>query len=175
MTFYWVGTVEGDATAQEAVDHVRDFLVAGQSMISNALTWSTQAEIALINPADGVLTGIASTTSRSGQGTNTNAALPGQVQGLMSMTTQTIIEGRRVRGHINLPMPTELESNLQVPVAGYLTTWASASLNLITDTDPEWVVWSRPQGPPTPRAGASPTVVAATIRPFWATLRSRRD
>lgn len=175
MTFYWIGTVEGSATAQEAVDHVRDFLVGGQANMSSSLTWSTQAEVALITPATGILTDIVGTTSRTGGGTSGLEPLPGQVQGLMSIVTNNIVEGRRIRGHVNLPMPTEAFNGNQVPTATYLSTWATASLQLVTDTDPAYVCWSRPQGPPTPRAGVAGTVNAITIQPRWAALRSRRD
>lgn len=175
MTFYWIGTVEGSTTAQEAVDHVRDFLVAGQANMSTALSWSTLGEVAILNIPTGALTGIVGTTPRTGAGTSSAEPLPGQVQGLMSIVTNTVVEGRRLRGHVNLPMPTEAFNGIQVPSATYLTTWASASAQLLGDSDPSYVCYSRPQGPPTPRVGQAATVQAITIQPKWATLRSRRD
>lgn len=176
MTFYWTSPTEDNSHAQEAVDHVRDFLVAGQSNMQNAISWATQGEVATINPATGVLTGILSTTSRSGAGTNVQDVLPGQVQGGMSLVTGLIVRGRRLRGHVNLPGPTEGVNGIGVPTATYQTTWASASTNLITDLDPSYVVWSRPKvdGGVT-LAGATSPVLAITIQPKWFTLRSRRD
>jgi hypothetical protein len=177
MTLYWTSPTEDASHAQEAVDHVRDFLNASVSNISNLVTHTSQAEVSTLNPATGALTGILATTVRSVVGTASQELMPGQVQGGMSLITNTIVRGRRLRGHSNLAGAHEgINSTGGVPSATSLTTWASASTNLITDTDPQLVVWSRPfLDGALLVAGSTGPVIAVSFSPKWFALRSRRD
>jgi hypothetical protein len=98
-------------------------------------------------------------------------------QGGVSLITNTIVRGRRLRGHFNMPGPTETFNQANgLPTAGYQTTIAAASANLITDTDPQLVVWSRPTLDGTlVIAGSTGAVSAVIVAGKFFTLRSRRD
>lgn len=101
-------------------------------------------------------------------------------QGLIRLTTDGLVNNRRVEGRTFIPSGNEVDNNLGTTSAAYRSSVATAHFNLIgavSATNP-LVVWSRPfEGSPTvdPRVGSSHLVTGSLVNDQWSVLRSRRD
>jgi hypothetical protein len=128
-----------------------------------------------IEATTGVLTGtFTGTTPGTVTGTFASDALPRQTQGLVRIGTNTVVNGRRLRGRLFIPGPGEGDNDTGgTPSSGYTTAVTSAFAGLLTvgATTSLPVVWHRP-GPG--GAGASSLWTSVTTAPTWSVLRSRR-
>lgn len=166
-TTYWVGA-DTALGAQKAVDAMRDFWTSNNGVMQAGLAWTVQADVAVINPIGGVLTGVFSVTARSGVGANNAEPLPPANQILVRLTTSAIVAGRVLKGHFNIPSPCE-DSNTTGTVNAATQTLINPSLaTLNAVTAPDLAVWSR-------TGNLAASVDSVTLATVFAVLRSRRD
>ena len=168
-TSYWFVTTPDVASAQVAVDKMRDWWTALAPGMYNGISWAVQGIVAVWNPATQQISSELICVTRSGAGTNAGDMLPPATQGLVTWRTTFFTNGRRVQGHWFIPGPTEVESsNSGAPLAAYTSRISTAAGVLQAGTDPQLAVNSR----------ASTTVyapVTGSAGTKFAVLRSRRD
>lgn len=165
------------ADFQQCVDRVRDFWTALNTHMQIGFTWTTEANVDVIDPANGQLVTSFATTSRTGQGTLAGDPLPPQNQGLVAWSTSTVADGHRLRGHTYIPAPMESENTTGAPVAAYITACGAAATAMLGAGTYGLVVWHRPiidsSGTVT-RAGSTGIVTGGAGKGAWSVLRSRR-
>lgn len=165
---------ESGGTAQQAADAVRAYWAGFASSIGNGVSLQVEAEVALIDSADGSLTGSAPVTTTVVNGSSAGEPLPFATQALQRWITGVVLDGRFVRGRTFIPALTELLSTAGAPTTAILTTMATQAQNLIADANSVLVVWHRPSDP-TLADGAAVVVAGHSEWAKWAVLRSRRD
>lgn len=133
-----------------------------------SLTVTTFSEVDVLDLVTGAVLNRFTVTPVSRTGTVNEDPMPLAIQGLIRLRTPLFHAGRRLQGHINVPRPTEGLSTSGAPTAAYQTTLSTAAANLIADVNTTWSVWSRTHGD-------SAGITSASVAPFWAVLRSRRD
>ena len=167
-------------SASAAVTNVRAFLTTLAPRFVTGLRVDLEADQSIIDDQTGTLQSIETgVPGASIVGTNGGEPLPFQTQGVMRLTTDGIVAGRRVRGRFYVPGPSEADSN-PVPLASYLTVLNNAGANLITATAAggAWAVWSRPvvNSPTVPnRPGSSHPIKGSSGWSKWGIQRRRRD
>lgn len=167
-SYHFVATANA-ASAQAAVDAMRDFWTTLNPGISNAMAWGVQGIVAVWNAAVQEITSELSVITRTGAGSSTGSLLPPATQGLVTWRTTTFLNGRRLQGHWFIPGPTEEESsNSGAPIAAYLTRLNGAIATLQGISDPNLGVNSR-------RNNLFVSPVTGSAGTKWAVLRSRRD
>ena len=166
-TTYWVGDANA-VSAQKAVDAMRDFWTTANGVMQSGLAWTVQADVAVINPIGGDLTGVIGVTARSGTGANNADPLPPANQILVRMVTSGITGGRVLKGHFNIPSACE-DNNVGGTVGASTITLLNPALATLNGvTAPDLGVWSRTYNQVV-------SVDSLTIAPGFAVLRSRRD
>src|SRR6266511_768646 len=164
---YWVSSVDSDTNAQLVVDHMRDFWTTLAPRISAFTTWSVSGIVQVIDALTGALVSERSVIARTGAGSNGTDPLPFSSQGLLSLRSTLFVNGRRVRGHWNIPGPSESDSTNGIPTSTYTNALAAAAATLTGFADPFLVVYSK-------RNGVTGGALSATAPAKWAILRSRR-
>lgn len=170
----WLAThyFSGDGTggeAQLAVDAVRDFWLAVDNFMVNTVSWSTESAVAVMTTSPGTVTGLISTTVRSGAGGTAATLLPGMTNWIVNWRTGSFSGGRELRGKTYVPGPTESDNDTNgVPSGGSRTAIQTAADTLHAVATPSLQVWSR-------KNGVSSGVIAASVPAKWGSLRSRRD
>lgn len=168
----WVNTLffaESGGTAQDAANAVGDFWSNIDAIQSNAISWTTEADVVLVNEDTGLATGVTATTPVSGAGGASDEMLPVASQALIRLLTGVFNDGRQIRGRIFVPGLTETSNTTGGILSGTAGVGLSdAVTNLIGDADSELVVWSRSG------LQAHPAI-AGTVWNQFAVLRSRRD
>jgi len=156
-------------TEQDAVDGVRAFFDAAKGLYTTHLTVTVENEVALIDDVDGSLVGV-TTVDPPGSvtGENSGDPIPVASQGLVRFGTSTVAGGRVLKGHLYLPGATEDLNTSGAPTSSYVSVLAGFASDLVDDVGSELRCWSRTHG-------VSGLVTGATVAPYWAVLRSRRD
>lgn len=165
-TFYF-GT-SGEELAQAAVDGVATFLSAVDAEVSNALSWTTEPEVAEMTEA-GQITAVHSTTAASGGGGQSSGLMSNATQGLIRLRTGVFAGGREIRGRLFVPGVT-ISAGLTSgdTSAGYRAALQAAADALIAYSPAAWLVWSRTNA-------QAPVITSASVWTEFAVLRSRRD
>lgn len=178
---YFLGLAIG-ADAQAAVDNVDVFWTSLASVMNIGLVGEIEAEVPVLDDTTGEIVSVFTTTGGVVDPTSADGALPWATQGLVRLATSGFIEGRRVRGRINIPGLGEASSDGGAPGTSIKASMQAAIDGLVDATDSTLVVWSRPKpvvpptDPPTyDRLGSSYVVTSASVWDKWAQLRSRRD
>ena len=169
-TSYWTAAVEDNAAAVVATSAMGGFWTNVADRISNAMTIAVESLVAVVNPVTGDQTADLVGTASSRPGTNTGVMLPQQAQGGVAISTSTFFAGRRVRGHWNIPGPTESDNDgFGTPSSAYIADVQAAVNALLPPGGPAsaLVIWSR-------RNGATAAATTAAVRTFYYTLNSRR-
>lgn len=175
---YWTpGTVGGStADATDCLARFRTVWETFKARIHTSISINYDPLVLALEATTGVLTGTFNATDPATTiGTDTGDPLPYQTQGLLKWTTASVINGRRVRGRLFIPGPTEgSNTSAGVPMTTYTNDVVSGGGTLFNPgaTTSFAVVWHRPSGA---GAGAAPAITAATASPTWSVLRSRRS
>lgn len=156
-------------TPASCVDAVGDALELCENGMINNLIWETSPDVALLDTVTGNVTDVQVVTPRAGQGANTGNSLPRQAQGLITLTTDQFVSGRRVKGRMFFPglSAADLTDTGQMTPAirNMLTTAFQPMADL---SSPEWVVWSR-------KALDAFPVTSVSVAADFGTLNGRRD
>jgi hypothetical protein len=174
LATHYFGT--GFYVADGAAASVVTFWTSLDEHISDAVSWSVDADVAVIDEVTGVIDHWETAgTADSGAGTNNGDPLPWQTQGLVHWTTGEVVNGHQVTGRTFVPGLCEGDSTDGVMSAGLGSAIDAIATALIDDTGSELRIWSRPAPLVTvPRVGSSHLVRSAHTNLKWAVLRSRR-
>ena len=156
-------------TAQQAATAVGVFWGAVDAVLSNSMNWATEADVAIVNAADGAVTAAVATTTSLGTGSLPGAQLPRASQGLIRWLTGVYVAGRQVRGRTFVPGLTEDANTTDgILVPATAATIDAACATLIGSANADLEVWSR-------SLGQSNVATVGTTWAEFAVLRSRRD
>ena len=155
-----------------ARNDVGDWLGTTDTLLSNATHWSVRPDTRLLDDATGTLVGAGTDgTIYSGTGNGASGSVPDAAQVLIRWSTNTIINGRFLKGRTYIPgCGADLMSNGNVSSAG-LTGFNTEANDFIT-ASPTFGVWHRPV------SGSGGQFVAADGASVWsefAVLRGRRQ
>lgn len=174
---WWAPQTAGGSTA-DATDCLARFRAmwdAVKALMSPGITLTFDNVCLAIEATTGVLQGtFTGTLPLSVTGTGVTDALPRQTQGLLRVSTNTVINGRRVRGRLFVPGPVETHNDSSgLPNSTYTSTLTTAAAGLLVAgaTTSMPVVWHRPL---LPGQGAAPLWSGVAASPNWSVLRSRR-
>jgi len=168
----WLNTLyfaaPGDQSgADQAVAATGAFWGAVDNFMNSAVTWSTQPEVAYIDPVSGDTTGVLQTAVQSGTGSLAIDVLPPATQAVCRLRTGVFIGGREIRGRIYIPGLTEAGSTAGNVTAATATSIQTALTTLLA-APRQPVIWSR-------KNGQDRVIVAASVWNQFGVLRSRRD
>jgi hypothetical protein len=185
FTSYHSGSPGGGtlAEAQAASDRVRGSWDVVKTILSNQFTVAMQPNVDVLNDQDGSLIGSWATTPLGNvTGTAATGLGPSQVMAGLVLNTNTVVDGRRLRGRINVGPVGSGSTNAPVPPTGVNTAINAMGVALVTVSPPALtapiVVWHRPkvdESGTVVRLGSSSPVLSAGVATKWFTLRSRRD
>lgn len=158
---------ESAGSAAQAAAAVSTFWAAVDNHIDGLWVWRVENEVALVNDANGQVTGLASVVGGTGAGTAAGDPLPRVAQALVRWRTGFFFGGREVRGRTFIP------GVVAVSVSGGVTSTVIAAIDtaaaaLIADINCVLEVYSRTN------FIAVPAVTGGTWTEF-AALKSRRD
>lgn len=166
-TMYFRDTV-GGVTAQDAVNDVAAMWGAIDLYCSTLMTWATEPEVAVINPANGEITGTQVTTSLGGTGGTSGDLIPFASQGLIRWRTGVYIGGREVRGRSFIPGLNEAASAVGVPTTTFVGVVNTAVNTFLTSAVSAPTIWSK-------KNGVEHVITSGSLWSQFAVLRSRRD
>lgn len=178
MTQYFSTAAAGfnEATAQLAVDRVRDALQAGSGLFSTNQTWSVSGSVDVLDEASGQMTNSIGVTARSGAGTAGGGIGPTPVGVAINWKTSEFKNGRRVQGRTFLVPVSggsfEGDGTLSATALAEAAEF-HAAMRDAGATDLVLVVWSRPNA--AGAGGSRHGVTSASVADKAAVLRSRRD
>jgi len=158
----------GGLLAEDAADAVVGFWNDCKTAIVNDLTMSTETSVYVIDGPTGQPTGVETVTGGSISGTSSSDPAAWAQQGLIEWRTGNFIDGREIRGRTFIPGPSYDLGGNGVPTSLYKSKLQTAIDNFLGNGLIHFQVYSR-----THHLAAE--VVAASIWPKWAVLRSRRD
>lgn len=166
---FFGGSTVGEA--QAAADAARLFWGNCANGMSTLLEGQVLPEVVDIDPATGQQIDAFNTTTSIIDGFAAGETLPPANQGLVRFTTSTFVNGRRLRGRVFIPGPTEAMSSGQQPTATYLGYLTDAIDDLITASGPagDLVIYSRTH------LTAGVVTGGTGWGSGWGILRSRRD
>lgn len=169
-----------ESAGQDAVDAVRAFWLALQTVLPNELTLQVQPQIDNYNTLSGDLDfSITVPTTPAAVLGNSSATYAGGSGIKVVWETNQIKRGRRVRGSTFIvPAAGTAFSNTGVVTSAAQTTINNAAATLLTTLETNLtrlLVWSRPVTLPTPRVGDTTPVEIGVCSQKSAILRSRRD
>lgn len=173
----WLNTLYFDdaaGTAQQAATAAGTFWGAVDALMDSECVWSTEAEVAVINPLNGDLLSVEATTPVTGAGSLVQEALPIATQGLVRWRTGVVTNGREVRGRTFIPALCDASNDNGSVIAATVTAVNLACTNLLASASAELHIWHRPNEL-TGAAGSSEPVITGTMWTNFAVLRSRRD
>lgn len=174
---WWLpGTVGGStADATDCLARFRTCWDTIKASIANTITVDFDPICIAVEATTGVLTGaFTGTDPASVSGTGATDALPRQTQGLVRLSTSTVVNGRRLKGRLYVPgalesdnttsgQPTTTYQNLLV--TGFATILSAGA------TASSAQIWHRPTNG---AGGASAAVTGVSSSSSWSVLRSRR-
>jgi len=171
------GTVGGStADATDCLARFRTCWLGFAADISTTITIDFDPICIAVEATTGTLTGaFVGTDPTSVVGTAAGDVCPYQTQGLLRLSTSTVIAGRRLRGRLFIPgVPEAQNAAAGVPSSGYVTdvTAGGGTLLAAGATASAAVIWHRPQGG---AGGAAGLITGASCAPTWSVLRSRRS
>lgn len=176
-SMWWVPGTVGGSTA-DATDILARFRACWDSVKANihtSVSINFDPICIAVEATTGVLTGaFAGTDPSTVAGTGATDALPLQTQALIRLRTNTVINGRRVRGRLFVPGQLEANnSGAGVLSSSLITALAGgfASILAAGGTASAPCIWHRPSPL---QVGASPAVASVECAPTWSVLRSRR-
>ena len=167
--------------AQAASDRVRGAWDVVKTIFPNSFTSTPQAAVDVIDDADGSLfSSFGITPLGTVTGTLVTTGGPTQVMAGLILNTNTVVDGRRLRGRLNIGPLASTMANQPSPPGGVVTAVNAFGVALVTVSPPAATapvrVWHRPvrnsSGVIT-RLGSSSDVVSSQIAGKWFTLRSR--
>lgn len=166
---YFAGVTEGEANAAAAA--ARQFWGGLSNVIAAGETGLVNAEVEVVDPATGQVTATFQTTTTGMTGSASGESLPPANQGLARLLTNSFVNGRRVRGRVFIPSPTEAQALDGAPATAYVSFVNSALADLLSfgEAAGNLVVYS-----PTHRISAVVTDTSVWTSAY-AVLRSRRD
>lgn len=175
--------------AQNAVNRVRDGLLASPNLWPTTFSWLVQGDVDIIEDTTGNVDNSYGVTQATGAGTSTNGLGPLPVGLLLRARTNTFVSGRRLMGRTFLVPVQSALTAAPVPSSGTRDAVVLMGTELsdagATGVDP--VVWSRPRpatevGPGRPagparaaRDGSHAEVVSWDCPAQYVVLTSRRD
>lgn len=162
------GGADDAAAAANAVEAVGAFWGAVDAWITDFVTWSTDPDVLVINPADGVIGNVLVTTPQTGTGAGSTESLSRALQGLVTWKTSLFTGGRRLIGHTYIPALTENANDEGNVISTAKSAFLTAANALINDVDTDFGIWSKTRG-------VLEGVDSAVIGNTFAILRSRRD
>jgi hypothetical protein len=171
-----------DNYTNDLIQRIHEFWQDSAAYLSTAVTYTTQAEVQIVQDTDGELQSAQIGTTAASTGSDANGMSPQGAGIVVSWLTPDIANGHRVRGRTFM-VPVSLSS---FDVYGKPTTAAQQALQLAAEgvigSGGEAVVpvvWHRPKKDPVThaitRAGSAHDVDQAAVGNKTAVLRSRRD
>ena len=143
--------------------------IPNDPLIQSAVVWTTEADVAELDPADGSLVAVHTVAlPPSGTGTTGDPALPFVTQVLNRWSTGAAVGGRLLKGKTfigALAGGVNDHGTVSTSAQGHV---ADASAALVADSACVFVIWSRKNGVFAPVTGGS-------AWSQFAELRSRRD
>lgn len=176
-SLWWApGTVGGStADATDCLARFRTVWETFKSRLSTSVSIDYDPICIAVDAATGTLTGaFAGTDPLTTTGTFAGDPLPRQTQGLLRLSTSTVVNGRRLRGRLFVPGVCEADNTASaVPIAAFITdvTAGGATLFVAGATASSPVIWHRPTGG---SGGLSAAITGVSCAPTWSVLRSRR-
>lgn len=167
--------------ADACITAVKNFWTGITGRVATGGSWSIDGAIPLIDDTNGKIQSVVSATGQSGVFTGTGERLPLSNQLLVRQSTGAFVNGKRLTGQMFVPAMTETSSDAGVPNAAMRSEVAAAFMTSLVTPAIGLSIWSRPYSanPDKPndvsRPGSSAHVISATVAPYWAILRSRRD
>lgn len=158
---------EEGGSDQDRVDHVGEFWDNLASLITDAISWEVQDDVAFIDDATGDTVDVMTADGPTGQGTNTGGILPLATQGLLRMRTGVFVAGRQITGKVFVPgmcIGNGAEGRPLLATRQQIEA-AAAELN---SHNGGWLVYS-------PTRARSAEILTWSAWTEWAVLRSRRD
>lgn len=169
------------AAAQAASDRVRGSWDVVKTILSNTCTIQMQAPVDVIDDADGSLDQSFATTPLGNVVGTVNLSIgPPQVMVGLVLNTNTVVDGRRLRGRLYIGPVASSSTASIAPAGGTVTAVQAMGVALATVSPPAatapLMVWHRPlrnsSGVLT-RTGSSSEVISTQVAAKWFTLRSR--
>lgn len=178
----YFGGIDNLINAQDCVDAVDVAWTTLTTIMNGALIGAIEAEVPIIEDTTGEIQSVVSTTGGVVDPTSAAEPLPTAAQGLVRLSTNTFVDGRRLRGRVFVPGLTEASQSTGQPNSSTIASLANFGQVIIDDTSVNLVIFRRPRAadpdanpPVTARAGTSASVTASTGWGEFAVLRSRRD
>lgn len=176
-TFYFDSADTSPAAILALVTRVRQYFVSTAPIFHNTTTWTTDPEVAELDPATGaqVASFVASASPASVVGTGGASIGPPMTMILLRLITSTFISGRKLQGHTNVgPVADGVIQGDGTPATASLATVVAAGGVLLDlgGASPDLLVWHRPVGG---AGGSTGSVVGVACPDKFAVLRSRRD
>jgi hypothetical protein len=181
---------QAGGTAAQAQTAVKNFWNAFISSIGSGTTFAVNAAIESVSEPTGDILSVTAGTAGTTSCTGGTTVLPMQVQGLLQLRSGVYLDGREVRGRVNIPALISTANAGGVPTSSIQTTIAGAGAALIADSVSTVGIYRRERlartqvgtkGSPgylseqTHRDGVFEPASSATASTKWATLRTRRD
>ena len=175
------GDFHTQQTATDAAARVSTFFTAVKDKFTTAVTVSIQPDVEVIEDTTGEMTSVFGiTTPAAIVGSNTIATFSGPTGAVVTWRTNSVHNGRRVRGRTFLvPTSTAVFQNDGTLDTAHRTALQTAADALASATgSPDLGIWARPKKLPdgtVTAPGAWYPVSSATVPDLAAVLRSRRD
>jgi len=163
---------------QNAADAVRQFWADLNTVIRGTFVAQVNPEVRTLNEVNGQLVAVSAVTTAPVTMTDTGDILD-LLQGMIRFFTDTVVDGRQVKGRIFIPGPTEAVNDAtgRPSPTAYLGTLTTAAGNLIGDPDSQLQVWHRPLFDADGnliRDGSAHDVTGQQASTAWSYLRTRR-
>lgn len=176
-TFYFLTPTEDATAAARVAERVRAvYGTHWKTIFPNSVSFGIQTDVDSINPQTGQITNTLTITAPTGWvGTGGAAYAPIAAAVLMRLSTNTFLNGRRVRGRVFFsPVTSVLMDADGSPSSGALTAVTGGGAAMLSGmaANDYWVVWHRPK---TGSDGSTAVVAAVTCPDKYSILRSRRD
>lgn len=162
---------DGTGDDQPYADIVGQFWNTIKDIMFSGVSWAVQNTVTHLDVASGQPTGVGTVTGLSGTGTDPSDPLPYATQMLLTLNTGQYVNGRQVRGRINVPGITEPNTSgglFSTAATGEVLAAANTVRTAVLEPDNFWLVYSKSTGTVHPVTGNP-----AARKP--AILRSRRD
>lgn len=160
-------------TTKQVQDAWMKFLFAGPgpsvSTLPVGATATIDTDVPVVDPTNGQIVSVESSTGYSWTGSNTEQRLPPTAQALVRWRTGNFEGGREVRGRTNIPGGTESWNSASGTVETTISNLINGrAVDLINDANTVFVVWSK-------KNGLWWAAQSGSCWSQWAVLRSRRD
>lgn len=159
-------------TAQQAATAVGAFWGSVDAIISTTCLWSQLPEVKLLNTATGILENVFTITPATGAGGDAGEPIPQSNQYLIRLFTPGVVNGRRVRGRIFVPAPTQAGNENGNVAPGYVSAINTSAALLVSPTSADPCVWHRPVNG---AGGSAHSISSVSTWSEFAVLRSRRQ